>query len=72
MKKDMLEELHKIVKTPSNECMVLPYGNADPEDVIYWIYKLSDEEFDDLMKTNIIIQAKIFYKKVRNELKGRK
>ena len=47
MKKDMLEELHKIVKTPSNECMVLPYGNAKPKDVIKEIaakYNLSKNE----------------------------
>ncbi len=67
MKKDMLLELHKIVKTPPNECMVLPYGNAKACDVIDWICNLNDEEFNELMKTKIIIQAKIFYKKIRDE-----
>ena len=70
MKKDMLKELHKIVKTPSNECMILPYGNAKPEDVIKWICELSDEDFNELMNTRIIIQAKIFYSNLRKEMKG--
>ena len=30
MKKDMLKELRKIVKTPEGECMILPFGNANP------------------------------------------
>ena len=70
MKKDMLEELHKIVKTPSNECMVLPFGNANPNDVIEWLINLSDEDFNELMNTKIIIQAKIFYTNLRKEMKG--
>ena len=63
--KDMLEELRKTVKTTSGECMVLPYGNAKGIDVINWIRSLSEEDFNNLMKTDIIVQAKIFYKKMR-------
>ncbi len=65
MKKDMLKELREIVKTPEGECMVLPFGNADPYDVIDWIVNLNDEDFSDLMKTPIIVQAKIHYTKIR-------
>ena len=67
MEKDMLQELRKIIKTPSNECMILPYGNAKPNEVINWIKNLSEENFNDLMKTPIIVQAKIFYKKIRTK-----
>ena len=65
MKKDMLKELREIVKTQEGECMVLPFGNADPYDVIDWIVNLNDEDFSDLMKTPIIVQAKIHYTKIR-------
>lgn len=67
--KDMLKELRKVVKTPEGECMVLPFGNADPYDVIDWIVSLSDEDFSDLMKTPIIVQAKIGYTKMREKFK---
>ena len=70
MKKDMLKELYRVVKTPVGECMILPYGNAEPMEVIDWIVNLSDEDFDELMNTPIIAQAKIFYKKIRNKLIG--
>lgn len=63
--KDMLEELRRVVKTPSNECMILPYGNGKPNDVINWVKGLNEEDFNNLMKTGIIVQAKIFYKKLR-------
>ena len=65
MKKDMLKELREIVKTPEGECMILPFGNANPYDVIEWITNLSDEDFSDLMKIPIIVQAKIHYTKIR-------
>ena len=32
---------------------------------------LNDEEFEVLMKTPIIVQAKVYYKKIRTELKGK-
>ena len=65
--KDMLKELREVVKTPSNEIMILPYGNARDIDVINWILSLSEEDFHNLMKTDIIIQAKIFYTKIREK-----
>ena len=70
MKKDMLNELRKVVKTPSNEGMILPFGNAEPNDVIEWIVGLNDEDFNELMKTRIVIQAKIFYTRIRKEMRG--
>ena len=72
MKKDMLKELYKVVKTPYDEGMILPYGNARPIDVVNWVVELSDEDFEGLMKTPIIIQAKIFYSKLRKIMKGEK
>ena len=62
---DMLKRLYKVVKTDEKDIMVLPFGNANKYEVIDWIINLSDEEFDVLLKTPIIVQAKIFYKKVR-------
>ena len=50
MKKDMLKELYKIVKTPYDEGMILSYGNARSIDVVNWIVELSDEDFEELMK----------------------
>ena len=70
MKKDMLKELYKTVKVPYGECMILPYGNAEPMEVIDWVVNLNDEEFEKLLHTPIIAQAKIFYTKIRNEMKG--
>ncbi len=67
MEKNMLMKLREIVKTPSNEVMVLPYGNGKKEEVINWIRNLSEEDFNELMKTPIIVQAKIFYKKIRKD-----
>ena len=61
----MLHRLREIVKTPHPEVMILPFGNGKPEEVIEWIVNLSDEEFDLLMKTPIIVQAKIHYTKIR-------
>ena len=52
--------------------MILPYGNARPIDVVNWVVELSDEDFEELMKTPIIIQAKIFYSKLRKIMKGEK
>ena len=66
MEKDMLLKLREVVKTPHPECMVLPFGNNKPEEVINWIKGLDEEEFTLLMKTPIIVQAKIFYKKIRD------
>ena len=66
----MMHELHEIVKTPDDEIMVLPFGNNDPHEVISWIIGLSDDEFDVLMQLPIIIQAKVYYRKIRNEFKG--
>ena len=66
---DMLNRLREVVKTPYPEGMILPFGNGKPEEVINWLNGLSDEEFDLLMKTPIIVQAKIFYTKIRkNEI----
>lgn len=65
--KDMLIKLHEIVKTPYNECMILPFGNNKPSEVIKWIKELNEEEFNLLMSTPIIVQAKIFYKKLRQK-----
>ena len=67
-KKDMLLKLREIVKTPYPEVMILPFGNSSPVEVINWISSLSEEEFNELMKTPIISQAKMFYTKIR---KGR-
>ena len=53
----------------NDEVMVLPYGNSKPEEVLDWILDLSDEEFNLLMKTPIIIQAKIFYTEFRKKYK---
>ncbi len=63
----MLKRLYKVVKTDEDDIMVLPYGNAKPEDVIKWIVELSDEEFDLLVKTPIIVQAKIMYNEIRKK-----
>ena len=66
---DMLNILREVVKTPYPEGMILPFGNGKPEEVINWLKGLSDEEFDLLMKTPIIVQAKMFYMKIRkNEI----
>ena len=70
MEKDMLYRLREIVKTPHPEVMILPFGNGKKEEVINWIINLSDEEFNLLMKTPIIVQAKIFYTKLRKQMKG--
>ena len=43
----------------------LPFGNANPYDVIDWIINLNDEDFSLLMQTPIIVQAKIHYTKIR-------
>lgn len=53
------------------EILILPYGNAKPEQVNNFILSLTDEEFDLLMKNNIVIQAKIFYSKLRKSFKER-
>ena len=66
-KNDMLNRLREVVKTPYPEVMILPFGNGDAEEVIDWIKNLSDYEFDLLMKTPIIVQAKIFYTKIRKK-----
>ena len=50
--------------------MALPFGNSSPYEVIDWIVNLSDADFNILMKTPIIIQAKAFYKNLRVEIKG--
>ena len=63
---DMLLKLREIVKTSYPDVMVLPFGNSKPNEVINWIISLNDQEFDLLMKTPIIVQAKIFYTKIRN------
>ena len=68
--KKMLVRLHEAVKTPTDEVMVLPFGNSRPEEIISWIDSLSDDEFSLLMKTPIIIQAKHFYTELRKKLKG--
>ncbi len=68
--KDILLKLREIVKTPHPECMILPFGNSPPEEVIKWIISLSDKEFDELMNSPIIVQAKIFYTKIRKEYKN--
>lgn len=39
------------------------------EDTEKWILSLSDEEFNILTKNPIIVQAKIHYKKLRDENK---
>ncbi len=67
---EMLHELHKVVKTPDDEIMVLPFGNSTPHEVISWLQSLSDKEFELLMKTPIIIQAKVYYRKIRTNYKG--
>ena len=67
---EMMHKLHEIVNTPDDEIMVLPFGNSDPREVISWLIGLSDDEFDVLMQLPIIIQAKVFYRKIRNEFKG--
>ena len=67
---EMLHELHKAVKTPNDEILCLPFGNSSPNEVIDWLVNLSDEDFEVLMKTPIIIQAKAYYRKIRNEIKG--
>lgn len=67
---EMLHKLHEVVKTPDDEIMVLPFGNSNPNEVIDWLINLSDEEFQLLMETPIIIQAKAFYKSIRTEIKG--
>ena len=67
---DMLLKLREVVKTPHPECMILPFGNSPPEEVIEWIISLSDKEFNLLMNSPIIVQAKIFYTKIRKEYKN--
>lgn len=67
---EMLHELHEVVNTPDDEIMVLPFGNSNPNEVISWLISLSDDEFELLMKTPIIIQAKVYYRKIRTQLKG--
>jgi len=67
---EMLHKLHEVVKTPDDEIMVLPFGNSNPNEVIDWLINLSDEDFQLLMETPIIIQAKAFYKSIRTENKG--
>ena len=67
---EMLKRLREIVKTPHPEVMILPFGDAKPEEVIEWIVNLSDEEFCELMQTPIIVQAKIFYTKIRKQMRG--
>ena len=67
---EMLHKLHEVVKTPDDEIMVLPFGNSNPNEVIDWLINLSDEEFQLLMETPIIIKAKAFYKNIRTEIKG--
>ena len=66
----MLHRLREIIKTPHPEVMILPFGNGKPEEVIEWIVNLSDEEFCELMQTPIIVQAKIFYTKIRKQMRG--
>ena len=68
--KEMLHRLRVAVKTPEDEVMILPFGNSRPEEVISWIDSLNDDEFSLLMKTSIIIQAKNFYTKLREKLRG--
>ena len=67
---EMLHELHKAVKTSNDEIMCLPFGNSSPNEVINWLVSLSDGDFEVLMKTPIIVQAKVYYRKIRNEMKG--
>ena len=67
---EMLHELHEVVNTPDDEIMVLPFGNSNPNEVISWLISLSNDEFELLMKTPIIIQAKVYYRKIRTQLKG--
>ena len=67
---EMLHELHKAVKTSDDEIMCLPFGNSSPNEVIDWLINLSNEDFEMLMKTPIIVQAKVYYRKIRNEKKG--
>ena len=62
---EMLKELHEVLNIPKDEILKLPFGNSNPEDVINWIINLSDEDFSTLMKTPIVNQAKIYYKKIR-------
>ena len=62
---EMLKEFHKVLKTPDEDILRLPFGNSDPDEVINWIINLSDEDFSTLMKTPIVNQAKIYYKKFR-------
>ena len=66
---DMLIRLYDAVKTPYDEIMVLPFGNSTPEEFFEWLISLSDEEFELLMKTPIIIQAKKFYTDARKKIK---
>ena len=68
--KEMLHRLRIAIKTPEDEGMILPFGNSRPEEVIVWIDSLNDDEFSLLMKTPIIVQAKIFYTKLRKKLRG--
>ena len=63
----MLDKLREVVKTPYPEVMILPYGNSNADEVIEWIVTLSDEEFCELMQTPIIVQAKMFYTKIREK-----
>lgn len=37
------------------------------EETEKWILSLSDEEFNELVKFPIIVQAKIYYKKLRDK-----
>lgn len=55
-KEEILKEWEKVVRL----------GKEETEK---WIISLSDEEFDILTKTPIIVQAKIHYKKIREEHK---
>ena len=62
---EMLKELHEVLNIPKDEILKLPFGNSNPEDVMDWIINLRDEDFNVLMQTPIVNQAKIYYKKIR-------
>ena len=62
---EMLKELHEVLNIPEEDILKLPFGNSNPDDVIDWIINLSDEDFNVLMQTPIINQAKAYYKKLR-------
>jgi len=67
---EMLYKLYDVVKTPHDDVMILPFGNSKPEEVISWIVNLNDEDFSLLMKTPIINQAKMYYTKIRKQIRG--